>query len=102
MKMLEREGFRFENYVDIFDGGPTMSTFVDQVRTIREARQFAFEGAADDMEGEPQLAAAGKLHDFIATYARVTANPDGSARLDRASAELLRLRPGDSFLAVGR
>ena len=24
MKMLEKEGFRFEGYVDIFDGGPTM------------------------------------------------------------------------------
>ena len=25
MQMLEREGFEFDGYVDIFDGGPTMA-----------------------------------------------------------------------------
>ena len=38
MRMLEHEGFAFENYVDIFDGGPTMTARTDQVRTVREAR----------------------------------------------------------------
>ncbi|MGC8064296.1 arginine N-succinyltransferase, partial [Salmonella enterica] len=37
MRMLENEGFAYENYVDIFDGGPTMLAKTDQVRTIREA-----------------------------------------------------------------
>ena len=32
MRMLENEGFAFENYIDIFDGGPTMTA-----RTARRA-----------------------------------------------------------------
>jgi len=36
MRMLENEGFAHENYIDIFDGGPTMTARTDQVRTIRE------------------------------------------------------------------
>ena len=34
MRMLENEGFAFQNYVDIFDGGPTMIARTDQIRTI--------------------------------------------------------------------
>jgi len=37
-KMLEGEGFTFDGYIDIFDGGPTMSVHTDQIRTIRECR----------------------------------------------------------------
>src|SRR3546814_8723474 len=38
MRMLENEGFAFENYVDIFDGGPTMTARTDQVASIRDAK----------------------------------------------------------------
>ena len=35
MRMLENENFAFENYVDIFDGGPTMTARTDQVASVR-------------------------------------------------------------------
>ena len=38
MRMLENEGFDWENYIDIFDGGPTMTARTDQIRSIREAK----------------------------------------------------------------
>ncbi len=31
MRMLEKEGFAYEGYVDIFDGGPTMIARTDDV-----------------------------------------------------------------------
>src|SRR3546814_1797088 len=37
MKMLENEGFRFDGYLDIFDGGPTMVAQTDAVRSVSEA-----------------------------------------------------------------
>lgn len=36
--VLEKEGFRYRNYVDIFDGGPTLECDVDRVRAIRKSR----------------------------------------------------------------
>ena len=36
MRMLEEEGFAYEGYVDIFDGGPTMTARTDRVRSICE------------------------------------------------------------------
>ncbi len=36
MRMLENEGFAAEGYVDIFDGGPTMTARTDNVKSIAE------------------------------------------------------------------
>ena len=37
LRMLEEEGFYFERYIDIFDGGPTVTADTDDIRTIRES-----------------------------------------------------------------
>ena len=36
--LLENEGFRFENYVDIFDAGPTITAPLEKIRAIRDSR----------------------------------------------------------------
>ncbi|WP_332811112.1 arginine N-succinyltransferase [Sphingomonas sp.] len=102
MKMLEHEGFAYDCYIDIFDGGPTMSVATDQVRTIREARELVFAGAADDLEGMPHIVASGVLAGFSACYGRIRVAPDNSALLDRASAALLRIKAGETFFAMSR
>jgi len=45
--VLEKEGFRYCNYVDIFDGGPTLECDVDRVRAIRKSRLL------ETVEGQP-------------------------------------------------
>jgi arginine N-succinyltransferase len=102
MKMLERENFRYDGYIDIFDGGPTMSALTDQVRTVREAKELTLSGISDEMDTETLMVAAGKLHDFVACYGHVGLGDDGTATLDSVSAELLRIKPGDAFHAMGR
>jgi len=102
MRMLEREGFVNDGYVDIFDGGPTMSVATDQIRTVREARKLTLSGTDDADGGEKMMLSSGRLEDFASAFGRVRAAPDGSASLDPASAALLGLEPGDAFLAVGR
>lgn len=36
--ILESEGFRCEGYVDIFDGGPTVQAYTDEIRAVRDSR----------------------------------------------------------------
>jgi arginine N-succinyltransferase len=98
MRMLEREGFANEGYVDIFDGGPTMSVPTDRIRTIAGARELTLTGTAE--AGAPMLVAAGQLGDFAAAYGRVEA-ADGSATLDAGAAALIGIGAGDAFLAAG-
>ncbi len=60
LRMLEHEGFVFDRYIDIFDGGPTVTARTDDIRTVRESRE---EKIAEIGEGGTQkiLAAAGEL-----------------------------------------
>jgi arginine N-succinyltransferase len=103
MKMLEREGFHYDCYVDIFDGGPTMVAATDQIRTIREARDYVLAEVRDGAEaGQHAMLAAGTLKSFAATYGYLHVGPDGTATLDRRSAAAMGLKPGDHFLAMGR
>lgn len=42
LELLEEEGFHFENYVDIFDGGPTVECRRNEIRSVRASeRRFA-------------------------------------------------------------
>lgn len=36
--MLEQEGFRYEGYVDIFDAGPTLECFRDDIHAVRASQ----------------------------------------------------------------
>jgi arginine N-succinyltransferase len=36
--MLEQEGFRYEGYVDIFDAGPTVECFRDNIHAVRQSQ----------------------------------------------------------------
>jgi arginine N-succinyltransferase len=102
LRMLEGEGFRHEGYVDIFDGGPTVACPTDQIRTILASRQLTFAGTYDEESGPTMMLAAGHLDVFACCYGRIHILADDQARLDPASASLLGLQPGDTFLAVAR
>ncbi|MEP7181881.1 MAG: arginine N-succinyltransferase, partial [Betaproteobacteria bacterium] len=41
--LLEQEGFRYEGYVDIFDAGPTLECFRDNVHAIRQSEVLTVE-----------------------------------------------------------
>lgn len=46
--VLEAEGFRYLNYIDIFDGGPTLECEIDRIRAIRKSKVLtASEGEAE-------------------------------------------------------
>jgi arginine N-succinyltransferase len=102
MRMLEEEGFRGGDYVDIFDGGPTTYAPTAAVRSVSEARALDLNGVEDEVKGPAMLLAGGDLAGFRASRGPVRIADDGSATLDRAVAALLEIEPGDSFLAVGR
>ncbi|KQM56403.1 arginine N-succinyltransferase [Sphingomonas sp. Leaf208] len=76
MRMLENEGFAFENYVDIFDGGPTMTARTDQVRSIADARESDVVGIGGD-DGKDALVATGNFADFRAAFGKVRETEDG-------------------------
>jgi arginine N-succinyltransferase len=107
MRMLEAEGFRFENYLDIFDGGPTMCIATDRIASISGARETVVagvmleHGGLDADNGEPMLIATGRLADFRAAWGRVAQGEDGAV-IDAQAAQLLGLEPGDIISYIGK
>jgi arginine N-succinyltransferase len=102
MKMLEREGFHYDCYIDIFDGGPTMIAATDQIRTIRESRELVVAEVKDKVKGPNLMLAAGRQAAFRACCGNVALAGDDTGTLDRATAAMLEIGPGDRFLAMSR
>jgi arginine N-succinyltransferase len=102
MKMLESEGFECDGYVDIFDGGPTMSAATDQIRSIHESREHEYAGPIEGDGGHKALMATGHLKNFVACYGRIRAGKGGAACLEPEAAGLLEIEPGQHFLAMSR
>jgi arginine N-succinyltransferase len=105
MRMLEEEGFAWERYIDIFDGGPTMTVRTDQIRSIREARDDCVvaidAGLGDHEAGEKRLVSVGRLADFRTAYGWVDPR-DGGIALDPGCAALLGVEPGMTVTHVPR
>ncbi len=101
MRMLEREGFNWDGYVDIFDGGPTVTCRTDQVETIRNAQNRLV--AEDYADGGPtMLCTSGKLIDFRACYSQVQGAGRDAVALTPDARALLEVEPGASVLMVER
>ena len=99
MRMLEREGFRYEKYIDIFDGGPTMTARTDAVHAIRDARATTIASIGDGID--EALVATGHLTGFRAAFARVATGGDGLV-IDAAAAKALGVEVGADVLHIAR
>lgn len=101
LRMLEEEGFVFDRYIDIFDGGPTVTAPTDHIRTVREA---SYETVLGIGEGgtEKMLLATGRLKDFVACFASVKRIPRKGINIDSETAEMLGVKAGASVLVVRR
>ncbi|WP_269531894.1 arginine N-succinyltransferase [Chitinimonas sp. BJYL2] len=91
--ILMREGFETENYIDIFDGGPTLYAPVRGIRTMMES-QLA-KAQAGEGSRTPCLVATTRLDDFRACVADV-AFEAGQAYMPADVLNALALQPGDT------
>ena len=99
MRMLENEGFAFEDYIDIFDGGPTMTARTDRVKAVRDARLATV--VAIEEGGEAALISTGRLAAFQCTQGCVSVR-EGGVAIDAAAARTLGVGVGDEVMHVAR
>ena len=101
LKMLETEGFVWDSYVDVFDGGPTVTARTDDIRTVKECRvaTLAEQPASD---GETMMIASGHLADFVACYGKVEEVGDGQVAIDPETRDMLDAEPGATLYLAAR
>nr|WP_034206827.1 MULTISPECIES: arginine N-succinyltransferase [Burkholderia]AOI78211.1 arginine N-succinyltransferase [Burkholderia sp. NRF60-BP8]KGB99566.1 arginine N-succinyltransferase [Burkholderia cepacia]KVA09241.1 arginine N-succinyltransferase [Burkholderia sp. NRF60-BP8]KWE61447.1 arginine N-succinyltransferase [Burkholderia sp. MSMB2157WGS] len=95
-KMLEAEGLRYQNHVDIFDAGPVLECHVNDLRTVRESVVVPVAiGVPDARDDAPKsLVSNTSLNDFrVGVAPGVVAN--GSFVLSADDAAALDVKAGD-------
>ncbi len=95
-KMLEAEGLRYQNHVDIFDAGPVLECHVNDLRTVRESVVVPVAiGVPDAREDAPRsLVSNTSLTDFrVGVAPGVVAN--GAFVLSADDAVALDVKAGD-------
>ncbi len=102
LRLLAQEGFRYQNYVDIFDGGPTVEAPLLDIRSIRHARTLTCRiSTTSPQSGPDTLLANMSLADFRCVMAACgDAAMSDTALLTPAIAQALEVSEGDPILRV--
>jgi arginine N-succinyltransferase len=99
-RLLQSEGFRYENYVDIFDAGPTLAARPNEVRAIRRSRraEVVIDTAPVPPDARDFLISNTRCQGFRCTQARlnpslnrVRVSPELAACLEVEAGETVRL-----------
>lgn len=94
LKLLEWEGFRFERVVDIFDGGPQVSTPRSNIRTIRESEKVSFE-TGDVKDGAKQaLISTDQFDGFRVCWSAFERRGEGRIVLPEETLDALKIKNG--------
>lgn len=100
MNILFDEGFRYQNYVDIFDAGPTLESPIDQIRSIKYSHLLHIKSISDAVSS-PSFLIANNQPDFKATLGGVIFNlQNETCIISREVANLLHLTKGDPVRIV--
>jgi len=80
LKMLFNEGFRYEDYVDIFDAGPTVHAQIDDVVTVKNSRVFKISSIQKSISVEQEidcLICNNSLENFRVCQTKINYSDDG-------------------------
>ncbi len=93
--MLLHEGFHRTDYVDIFDGGPTLKAARNGIRTIANSQIMTVHAIKDQKLGERVIMANLNL-DFRATHGMALLNTkEHACTINNQTAEVLQVKCGD-------
>ena len=92
--MLESEGFRFQQMIDIFEAGPVLHCPLDMIRAVRESRQAVVAEINDQINNNERWLVSNTAPDFRVVQSHLDQIPNG-VRLSSETAEALRVSVGD-------
>lgn len=103
MRMLENEGFAYEGYVDIFDGGPSMMARTDRIASIENAvsQPIRIAQISSENEAVKALVATGHLSQFRCAYAQIISANDHIV-INPEAAAILDVSDGDKVTYIAR
>lgn len=95
LRLLQSEGLRFRDYIDIFDAGPTVEGELGQLRTVRNSRHMQVRIGAPDVTTS-HILCNGSVDNFRACHANVSCDGD-HVILPQQVADALQVSRGDTI-----
>jgi arginine N-succinyltransferase len=102
LHLLEQEGFRYQGYIDIFDGGPTVEAPLAEIRSIKRSRVLPAKrssAGAVSGYGATCLIANSQLHNYRCALAELSPGDD-SLEISPELAKALLVKSGEPVRIV--
>lgn len=97
--MLESEGFRFDQKIDIFEAGPILHCPRDMIRAVRESQRALITEIVEKIDSEKRWLASSTSPDFRVVQCHLGIQKSG-IQIDRATADALHVSVGDAVRYV--
>ena len=97
LKMLQREGFRNDGCVDVFDAGPVIKCPIDDLRTSRNCISATVSKIAKISEQQDYLVCNTDLENFGLTRGQLIYSDDNQVTLDETLARKLNVDEGSQI-----
>jgi len=95
VKILEKEGFRYTGYVDIFDAGPSLEVPLNEIKSIQNSNLYTIRDMIDEVNDENYFVANTKprIHASIGNI--LVDEQNKTCILSHKLAKLLLVSKGD-------
>lgn len=94
MRMLEKEGFTYEGYLDIFDAGPTVQCKRQNIATVQQSLNVPVAGIEADISGEAMMVSTTQLKILHMVHTPVAKSVKGVI-LSHEAADALQVKKND-------
>ena len=98
--VLEKEGFGFQDRVDIFDGGPTLHCELEKIRAVSDSQHGIVESIEESTSGSVEHLICNSRLDFRVAMGKILWSENGTATIDEVTALRLDLKVGDNVRSV--
>ncbi|MCP5162739.1 MAG: arginine N-succinyltransferase [Hahellaceae bacterium] len=103
--MLESEGFNFNGFVDIFDGGPVIEAFTNNIRAVRESTKrhamvVRHVPSSDELEDDLYMVSNRSFSGFRVGLVRASRIRHDTIDISSELAEQLQICSGDTVRIV--
>jgi len=95
LAMLEKEGFQWRGQIDIFDGAPSVDTFIDQLATITASAVGTIVDQAVKCDSKQYIVSGGNVASFSACISSLSIDNDNNILLPAQTLSALNLSIDD-------
>ena len=99
-QMLIQENFSFNQEIDIFEGGPILSTTTSDIRTIKKSELIQIDVTTDALIGENEYIISNERLDFRACYGKIQLISQTQALINEEVAAALHVKKGERIRYV--